>query len=82
MLARLAALDSAPPLRGQALVADRNGRLLAAVSLDDGRAVADPFERTAEAVELLRLRARQVATGHAAPRRRSLRLRVPIVQPR
>jgi hypothetical protein len=79
---RLAALDSALPLRGPALVADRDGRLLAALSLDDGRAVADPFERTAEAVELLRLRARQICAGVPTARRRTARLRLSIVQPR
>jgi hypothetical protein len=56
-VARLAQLDSrsvpAPPL----LVAERAGRIDAAVSLSAGDAVADPFRRTAELVELLRCHA-------------------------
>jgi hypothetical protein len=35
------------------------------VSLADGRAVADPFTRTADVVDLLRLRARQQGSGPA-----------------
>jgi hypothetical protein len=81
-LDRLAGLDSAQPLRGPALLAHRNGRLLAALSLDDGRTIADPFERTAETVELLRVRARQVGAGGSRRRARSLRPRRAIVQPR
>jgi hypothetical protein len=81
-LEQLAALDSAPPLHGPALLAHHEGRLLAAVSLADGRAIADPFERTAETIELLRVRARQVAGGGSPRRGRSGRLKLPIVQPR
>jgi hypothetical protein len=69
-LRHLAALDSARPLRGPRLVAEIGGAPVAALSLEDGRVVADPFVRTAEAVELLRLRAeRQSVTP--APTRRS-----------
>ena len=57
-LVRLAALDSARPLAGgQVLVAEAGGRLVAAVSMHDGRAVADPFAPSADAVEMLRLHA-------------------------
>jgi hypothetical protein len=59
-LARLAALDSASPPRGPALVAEADSRMLAALPLGSGRAIADPFEPTAEILELLRLRAEQV----------------------
>ena len=59
-LARLAALDSARPLRGPALVAESGSRLLAAVPLGPGRAIADPFEPTAELVELLELTKEQL----------------------
>jgi hypothetical protein len=59
-LARLAALDSAHPLRGPALVAESGSRLLAAVPLGSGRAIADPFVPTAELVELLELRKEQL----------------------
>lgn len=60
-LRRLALLDSARPLRGRALVAEVDGRPVAALSLDDGRVVADPFTHTADAVALLRLRAKHHA---------------------
>lgn len=60
-LARLAALDSASPPRGPALVALADSRMLAALPMGAGRPIADPFEPTAEAVALLELRARQLA---------------------
>ncbi len=53
-LARLAALDSATPLRGDVLLAETRGRPVAALSLVDGRAVADPFTPTAPALAALR----------------------------
>jgi hypothetical protein len=56
-LRHLAALDSARPLKGHALLAEVDGRAIAALDLDDGRVVADPFVRTAAAVEMLRMRA-------------------------
>jgi hypothetical protein len=62
-LARLAALDSARPLHGPALVAEADSRLLAALALGSGRAIADPFEPTAELVELLALHGKQLAPG-------------------
>lgn len=67
-LARLAALDSARPLRGPALVAESGERMLAALPLDGGRPVANPFERTAELVALLELRREQLAEA-SRPRR-------------
>ena len=48
------------------LVAESDGRLLAAVPFDGGRAIADPFEPTAEAVALLELRARQIVEAGEA----------------
>ena len=62
-LARLAELDSARPLHGPALVAEADSRLLAALALGSGRAIADPFEPTAELVELLDLHREQLAPG-------------------
>lgn len=56
-LRRLAALDSARPITGRALVAEVDGRAVAAIGLTDGRVVADPFVKTSEVVELLRVRA-------------------------
>src|SRR5829696_250926 len=59
-LARLAALDSATPPRGPALIAEADSRLIAALPLGSGRPIADPFEPTAEIVALLQLRAQQL----------------------
>jgi hypothetical protein len=53
-LRRLAALDSAEPLQGDVLLGRVNGELRAALSVGDGRVVADPFCRTAQIVALLR----------------------------
>jgi hypothetical protein len=50
---RLAQLDGGRAPHGDVLLAELNGRLLAAVGMD-GTAVADPFERTADVVRLLR----------------------------
>ncbi|HWC26714.1 MAG TPA: hypothetical protein VG474_09035 [Solirubrobacteraceae bacterium] len=60
-LARLAALDERPELpAGERLIAEREGRVVAALDVDSGRAVADPFVPTRAIVELLGLRADQV----------------------
>jgi hypothetical protein len=60
-LRRLAALGSADPPTGPALVAEIDGRLRAALPLDGGPALADPLHRGAELVELLRLRVLQLS---------------------
>jgi len=64
---RLAELDSKPAPHGDVLVAEVNGRLVAAMGVD-GRVVADPFERAASVVELLR--AHVDAEPRRTPRRR------------
>ena len=56
----LAALDSAAPITHRALVAEQHGAPVAALDLDDGRAIADPMKPTASAVSLLRVRAAQL----------------------
>lgn len=53
-LLRLAELDTRDLPPGPHLVAAREGRLDAAISLSSGAIVANPFERTAELCELLR----------------------------
>ena len=72
-LMRLAALDSRRALRGSIVVAERDGQLLAAISLDDGRTVADPFAPTADLIALLRVHAAE----SARPQRRQVILRRP-----
>ncbi len=73
-LTRLAALDSAEPLAGPSLVAEQDGRIVAALGLGDGRVVADPFVLSAAAAEMLGVRARQV-TAVRRPLRRRIRAR-------
>ena len=70
-LTRLSALDGARPPRGPALIAEADSRLLAALPLGSGRAIADPFEPTAELVALLELRRSQMTTSDAGARRSS-----------
>lgn len=53
---RLAHLDSARPPSGRVLLAEEDGALRAALSLDDGRAVADPFHLTHALMAMLRAR--------------------------
>jgi hypothetical protein len=59
-LGNLAALDSRLPLAGPAMLAEIDGTVRAALDLSDGSVAADPFVRTAEVVEMLRLRARRL----------------------
>jgi hypothetical protein len=73
-LERLAALDSASPPSGPALVAEADSRILAALPLGAGRPIADPFEPTAELVALLQLRRSQMDSAEThSPRRGRLR---------
>ena len=69
MLRRLAQLDDAPELAGEILVATIDVEIVAALSLDDGRVVANPFLMTSDAVELLR----RTATALTGRRRRRWR---------
>ncbi len=55
-LGRLAALDSAAPVGLPALVAEIDGRPVAAIELASGRVIADPFVPTLDARALLELR--------------------------
>jgi hypothetical protein len=67
-LDRLAQLDSSVVPAAPRLLAEADGQLIAAISARDGRAIADPFTRSADAVALLRRRARQL-DAPARPRR-------------
>ncbi len=59
-LMRLAELDSRPVPTGNLLVAEAAGRIRAAIAVDTGAIIADPFVPTAELASLLALRAQQV----------------------
>jgi len=79
-LRRLAQLDSAPPPRlVPTLLAEVDGQVCAALSLDGGEPIADPFQPTAHLVEMLTARAEPLGE-RVAPRRRwrrALQLRRP-----
>lgn len=55
----LAQLDATAAPTGEVLLAEQDGRLVAALGLEDEISVADPFSRSAGALDLLRLRAEQ-----------------------
>jgi hypothetical protein len=73
-LADLAALDSTRPLSGRVIVAELDGNVVAAISLHDGRVVADPFVPTADLVDILRV---QAAGGRSTGRSRRRWLPLP-----
>ena len=56
----LAELDASPVPPGPLLIAEVEGTIEAAVGLESGEAIANPFARSGEAVSLLRLRAEQL----------------------
>jgi hypothetical protein len=70
VLHRLAQLDDAPDVDGEALLALIDGEPIAALSLSDRRVIANPFVRTEHAVTLLRIQA-----DHLFGRRERRRLR-------
>jgi hypothetical protein len=59
-LERLAALSERRLRDGDWIVADVNGVPVAAVSVEDGTTVYDPFKPSAQALSLLKLRRKQV----------------------
>jgi len=56
----LAERDSAQLPAGRMIAAQVGGELVAAISIETRRVIADPFRPTADAVELLRRRAAQI----------------------
>ena len=59
-LAQLSALDERELPAGERLIGELGGRIVAALEVCSGRAIADPFVATTGVVELLGLRAAQV----------------------
>ena len=68
---RLAVLDSASPPTGEVLLAEMGNELWAALSVDTGTAIADPFRPSGDLVDLLRFRADRM-TAETATRGRVL----------
>jgi hypothetical protein len=86
-LVRLAQLDSALAAaaelpararRGDVLVAESRGKLVAALSLGDGLLLADPFTRSEPLIALLHARRGQIVRGE----RRQRRGRLGVLRPR
>jgi hypothetical protein len=75
-IARVAALDSCRPPAGVMMIAELDDQVVAAISFD-GKVVADPFERTADIVQALRLRQEQLSPARRPGRRMLRRLPVP-----
>jgi hypothetical protein len=73
-LRRLAAIDSAAPPTGDVLIAEMGNELWAAVAVETGAAIADPFRPSADLVELLRFRAERMRGDEHAHRRALARL--------
>ena len=66
-LKRLAELDSQPPLDGPVLIAELGGIPAAALSIGDGRVIADPFQGTDHLVANLRMRAGAIRAFEVTP---------------
>jgi len=59
-LRQLADLDSQFPIGDEGLIGEIDGRPAAAISLSDGRVIADPFDSTAQLGAMLKVRARSL----------------------
>jgi len=66
-IARVAALDSRKAPTGRVLVAEADGEVIAALSVSNGAQAADPFSWTSEVMELMEMRAVQIAAADAGP---------------
>jgi hypothetical protein len=80
-LRRLAAVSHAAPLVGRILVAAQAGAVVAALSLDEDRTVADPDLAPPYVATLLRLRAEGIEAYELEPRL-SERIRAAVLGPR
>ena len=80
-IARLVELEEASALAGDALVAELDGTIVAALSVGDDQAVADIFRPTAAIVRMLRhWRAEQIQAAAGSVRRPRARRRLPAVR--
>jgi hypothetical protein len=66
-LRRLAYLDEARPLSGRILIGEIDRVPAAAISLDEQRTIADPFQRSGTVRAQLRLRAAALAAYERTP---------------
>ena len=66
-LRRLAEIDSQPELAGRVLIAEDGEVAVAALAIEEGRSIADPFRRTGTALALLRMRASALTSYERTP---------------
>ena len=64
---RIASLDGKKAPAGRVLVAEADAELIAALAIDGGQAVADPFRWTSDVVALMEMRAAQLAASDLVP---------------
>ena len=74
-LARLAGKDTRPAPQGETMGAFVDGELHAAISIESGRVIADPFKPTSELRKLLEVRVGQMRGASHGRRRRVVRAR-------
>jgi hypothetical protein len=67
-ISRLAALEQRPEPHGRFVVAEVNGKVVAALPLAGGAPLRDPFARTAHLIRLLEVRAAQLMHEDREPR--------------
>src|SRR3954447_25887128 len=72
-LLRLSVVDVAPVPQGDVLIARVDGEAWAAIEVDSGVTVADPFRPSAHVVDMLRARASRLRTKRERRRRSWLR---------
>jgi hypothetical protein len=64
---RIAALDGKKAPEGRILVAEADHEVIAALAINGGHAVADPFRWTSDVVALMEMRAEQLAATDQVP---------------
>ena len=81
-IAKLAQLDSARLPQGRLLVAEVAGELHAALPVDGGPAIADPFRHTRDLVSLLEVRRSQTRRTRTVRRRLRRSILTPVASRR
>jgi len=64
---KIASLDGKKAPSGRVLVAEADREIIAALAIDGGNAVADPFRWTSDVVALMEMRAEQLAAAELVP---------------
>jgi hypothetical protein len=64
---RVASLDGKKAPQGRVLVAEADREVIAALAIDSGAVVADPFRWTSDVIALMEMRAEQLAASDLVP---------------